>query len=128
MGVNQAFAADWMASQAYTVPPLLAAGVAVLVYAGDVDFICNWMGNKAWTKELHWSGKDDFVNATDTTWSYIESGNDVAGGLARSAKATKGDGSLTFLQVYEAGHMVPMDQPQAALAMLNTFIQKKDFV
>jgi carboxypeptidase C (cathepsin A) len=28
---------------------------------------------------------------------------------------------LTFLRVYNAGHMVPMDQPEAALDMLDRF-------
>ena len=31
------------------IPELLANGVKVLIYAGDCDFICNWIGNKAWT-------------------------------------------------------------------------------
>ena len=28
-----------------------------MIYAGDVDFICNWLGNKAWTLDLEWDGK-----------------------------------------------------------------------
>jgi len=47
--------------------------------------------------------------------------------MARTAAAAKGEGSLTFLQVYEAGHMVPLDQPAAALSMLNTFLENKAF-
>ena len=31
-------------------------------------------------------------------------------------------GNLHFLRVYDAGHMVPMDQPENALAMINRFI------
>ena len=27
-------------------------GVRALIYAGDTDFICNWMGNKALTRAL----------------------------------------------------------------------------
>lgn len=49
------------------------------------------------------------------------------GGWARSAKAKKGTGSLTFLQVKEAGHMVPMDQPQAALNLINSFTMNKPY-
>ena len=114
MGVNQAFAADWMASQAYTVPPLLAAGVDVLVYAGDADFICNWMGNKAWARALDWPGKAGFDGAADHDWK-------VAGVKAGTARTAASGGSLTFLQVNDGGHMVPMDQPANSLQMVKTF-------
>lgn len=33
---------------------------------------------------------------------------------------------LTFLTVFDAGHMVPSDQPEAALTMFNTFITGGD--
>jgi carboxypeptidase C (cathepsin A) len=42
-------------------------------------------------------------------------------GLARSAS------NFTFLQVYAAGHMVPMDQPARALSMLETFLNAGSF-
>jgi cathepsin A (carboxypeptidase C) len=110
---------------------MLEAGVRVLIYAGDVDFICNWIGNKAWTKALPWSGHTAFEAETDQSWLYTDSQNAAepakVGGLARTAKAAAGEGSLTFLQVYEAGHMVPMDQPAAALALLNGFLNNKPF-
>ena len=47
------------------VPDLLDNGVRVLIYAGDVDYICNWIGNKAWTMDLPWSGSSQFKNAGD---------------------------------------------------------------
>ena len=28
--------------------------------AGDVDYICNWLGNKKWVKALEWEGKENF--------------------------------------------------------------------
>ena len=31
--------------------------------------------------------------------------------------------NFQFLQVYDAGHMVPMDKPQAASEMLNSFLE-----
>jgi hypothetical protein len=82
---------------------MLEGGVRVMIYAGDVDFICNWIGNKAWTKALPWSGETAFNAEADSTWYYTDAQNPttaaVAGGMARTAKASKGEGSLTFLQV-----------------------------
>ena len=55
-------------------------------------FFSNYLGNKAWTLNLDWDGKADFNAADEHEWEGI--------GLARTANG------LTFLQVYDAGHMV----------------------
>jgi len=101
--------------------PLLENNIRVLVYAGDADYICNWYGNKAWTMILPWSGLTSFASASDKTWTYSSTNSEVDGGEIRSAIAASGTGSLTFLRVFDAGHMVPRDQPQASLHMLNAF-------
>lgn len=89
------------------------------------------MGNKAWTMALNWSGRAPFHVTGDHKWYYSNADNQqTVGGWARSAKSVtsrSNGGSLTFLQVKEAGHMVPMDQPIAALAMINAFTQNKPF-
>ena len=36
------------------IPDQLAGGIRVLFYAGDQDYICNWLGNDAWIKALDW--------------------------------------------------------------------------
>jgi cathepsin A (carboxypeptidase C) len=78
---------------------MLEDGIRVLIYAGDVDFICNWMGNKAWTQALNWSGKTDFNAAQDYNWEY---GSDkTIGGKIRQADAATGNGGLTFMQVWD---------------------------
>ena len=86
---------DWMKSYQQMIPDQLAAGIRVLMYAGDQDYICNWLGNQAWTKALDWPGKDAFNAATPTNISY---------GNLRQAN------NFSFLQVFDAGHMVPRDQ------------------
>ena len=98
-----------------------AQDIRVLIYAGDVDFVCNWIGNKAWTVALDWQSKEAFSAAEDHEWYSSSSSSAEAAGMAKSA-----DG-FTFLQVYGAGHMVPQDQPEAALAMLNAFTSGKAF-
>lgn len=81
--------------------------------------------------DLPWTGKTSMNSESDHTWFYqdpiAKNPETVEGGRARTAHANSGEGSLTFLQVYEAGHMVPMDQPPAALALLNTFLTNKAF-
>jgi cathepsin A (carboxypeptidase C) len=89
--VNVLFASDWMQDYQETLIPMLENGIRVLIYAGDVDFICNWIGNKAWTQALNWSGKRDFSSENDEEWYYSsEGGNETLGGYARSAKAFSG--------------------------------------
>ncbi|CAN0474185.1 unnamed protein product, partial [Laminaria digitata] len=113
MKVNSDFSGDWMRDFDGLVGPMLEDGLSVLIYAGDCDFICNYMGNEAWTLHLDWAGRDGFRTAPQQDWVPT---NGSAAGLSRSY------GGLTFLRVYDAGHMVPMDQPEVALAMLNTFV------
>jgi len=115
--VNIQFQQDWMHNYHTLLPDMLADGIRVLVYAGDVDFICNWLGNKKWTLALEWPHKAEFNAAEDRP--YALEGNNRAAGRLRSA------GGLSFMQVYQAGHMVPMDQPEVALNMLNVFLSDK---
>jgi cathepsin A (carboxypeptidase C) len=117
MKVNSMFSNDWMKSQQYTIPPLLAAGVNVLIYAGDADFICNWMGNKAWYLGMDWVGQNVVNAAPDVDWKV----NGKIAGKIRVPKFTTG-GDFNFLQMHNAGHMVPMDQPENALAMVQDFL------
>lgn len=113
--VNAMFVQDWMKNFHTNLIPMLEDNIRALIYAGDTDFICNWMGNKAWTLDLDWSGKAAFNAEGDHDWVV----DDKQVGLARTAD------TLTFLQIFNAGHMVPMDQPKYALSMLNDFISKK---
>lgn len=114
--VNHNFQYDWMQRfDNSMIPDLLEAGIPVLIYAGDQDYICNWLGNKKWVLALKWKGANKFLAAQDLPW------NNQAG-VARNY------GPFTFLQVKNAGHMVPMDQPQVSLDMLNQFTQGRSFV
>jgi len=109
MGINLQFHVDWMHDFSPYVADMLEGGIPVLIYAGDVDFICNYLGNQAWTLGLDWEHKDDFNSADQHEWG-------DGAGLARTSNG------LTFLQVYDAGHMVPSDQPEVALKMIQNFV------
>ncbi|KAL7465694.1 hypothetical protein ACHAXS_006019 [Conticribra weissflogii] len=60
MLVNMEFHTDWMKDFSPYVADLLNDGIPSLIYAGDVDFICNYLGNRAWTLNLEWNHKMEF--------------------------------------------------------------------
>ncbi|ETO20943.1 hypothetical protein RFI_16260 [Reticulomyxa filosa] len=104
--------ADWVKEYQQKIPPMLASGIRGLIYAGDQDFICNWLGNKAWTLQMTWDHETDFDNAPDKPWNP----DGTERGIIRTAY------NFTFLQVFQAGHMVPMDQPVSALDMVKAYL------
>eukprot|EP00253_Pinus_taeda_P033117 PITA_33117 len=105
--------ADWMRNMEVGIPTLLEDGVKLLVYAGEYDLICNWLGNSRWVNSMDWFGKDNFKKAPIKSFLV----DDKEAGLITSY------GPLSFLKVHDAGHMVPMDQPKAALEMLKRWTQ-----
>ncbi|XP_070201826.1 lysosomal protective protein-like [Littorina saxatilis] len=96
---------------------VLGKGVRVLVYNGDIDMACNFLGDEWFVDRLmlptvkprgEWKYKDE----SQTT--------QVAGFV----KAFEG---LTYVTVRGAGHMVPTDKPRPALEMFINFISNKPF-
>jgi carboxypeptidase C (cathepsin A) len=115
--VNLKFMFDFMRNYHELIPPLLESGdIRVLIYVGDQDYICNWIGNKEWVLNMEWKGKEQFNTASDKLY-ITDDGGEI--GKIRSS------GGLTFLQVFQAGHMVPMDQPEKSLYMFEQFISGK---
>ncbi|WBW75370.1 vacuolar carboxypeptidase Y [Schizosaccharomyces osmophilus] len=107
------FKGDWMRKTFRDdVTAILETGLPVLIYAGDADFICNYMGNEAWADALEWSGHREFYEANLAPWS-------PAGSEAGRGKTYK---NFSYLRIYEAGHMVPFNQPEASLEMLNQWL------
>ena len=119
------------------------AKARVLIYVGQNDFICNWFGergerrgaergrgggrrartgptppphptpgNLRWLLRLQWSGLYAFEDAPFADWR-------VRGVTVGEVK--NDGGALTYVNVAGAGHMVPMDAPAAALAMIQGF-------
>lgn len=105
---------DWIATLAPAVVQVLGAGVPVMGYYGNYDYICNWYGGTSWTHALAWPGSAGFNAAANQTYT-------VGGKVAGSYNSY---GGLTFLKVLNAGHMVPMDQPVVALDMVRKFMAK----
>jgi len=99
------------------LPPVLADGVRVLIYSGMWDLICDYLGGEVWVEEMTWPGQAAFNQTTYQNWN-------VNGKLAGHVRTTQG---FTWLEVEQAGHMVPHDQPLNALDMFTRFIAGTPF-
>jgi len=115
--VNGDFGIDRIQSFRYEIPTILAANVTTVIYNGDLDLICNWVGGKMWVEGMNWKGKSAFNAAPFRTWRV---GSQPAG----QVKTAQG---LTFVRVYQAGHMVPHDQPSVALKLLKNLVTGTPF-
>ncbi|KAF6169298.1 hypothetical protein GIB67_013728 [Kingdonia uniflora] len=113
--VNKMFPAFELATKLCVgISALLENGVKLLIYAGEYDLICNCLGNSRWVHTMEWSGHKQFV------------GSPIVPFVVDGAKAgqMKSYGSLSFLKVHDADHMVPI-QPKATLEMLKRWTKGK---
>eukprot|EP00879_Flechtneria_rotunda_P003621 GHRR01003858.1.p2 GENE.GHRR01003858.1~~GHRR01003858.1.p2 ORF type:complete len:135 (+),score=47.73 GHRR01003858.1:1563-1967(+) len=116
MLVNREFYGDFMRDFSKKLVPLLEDNIRVMIYAGDRDLICNWLGNRRWVDQLQWQGSEGWSTAQEHAWSVKDQ---------QVGTVTSYD-TLTFVKIFQAGHMVPMDQPAAALDMITRFMQNKN--
>ncbi|RGP81163.1 carboxypeptidase d [Fusarium longipes] len=95
-----------------TLSKVIDSKIQVLIWAGDADWICNWMGNY---RALNSIAPKSFVSAP--LQSFTVDGTKYG--------EFKTSGNLSWLRVYGAGHEVPAYQPQAALAAFVATLSKK---
>lgn len=95
---------------------LLDSGVRVALVYGDADYVCNWYGGEAVSLAANFSWADKFRNA-----GYAPL---MANG--KHYGDTREYGNFSFTRVFDAGHLVPYYQPEAALAMFNRTINGLD--
>ncbi|KAG9229722.1 Alpha/Beta hydrolase protein [Amylocarpus encephaloides] len=93
---------------------LLRRGVNVVLFAGDADYNCNWLGNEAVATEVHAPGYHE-AGYTD-----IRTSDNITHGQVKQS------GRFSFSRIYEAGHEVPFYQPLAALELFDRAINGKD--
>jgi carboxypeptidase D len=113
---------------------VVKSGINVIVWAGDADWICNWLGNYEVANAVDFPGQSKFkakglapytVNGVEKgTFKYVD--------------------NFSFLRMYEAGHEVPYYresslmfrmvkvnanmisvEPEASLQVFQQILQKK---
>ncbi|CAH8865479.1 unnamed protein product [Trichobilharzia szidati] len=95
---------------------LLQSNISALIYNGDIDLACNYLGDEMFVDNLKLK-----PTLSRRPWLYTESdGTKQVGGFWTMF----GDHSsiLMFATVRGAGHMVPRDKPAAAFHLIEKFI------
>ncbi|KAI8015896.1 Serine carboxypeptidase-like 51 [Camellia lanceoleosa] len=93
------------------VDKLLAKGVNVTIYNGQIDLICATKGTEAWVDKLKWEGLKNYLNLSRTP-SFWGEDNITTKAFVRSYK------NLLFYWILGASHFVPVDQPCISLQMI----------
>ena len=83
-----------------------------MIWAGDADWICNWMGNQAAVEAVSFSGQEEFQGKEMKPYT-------VGGTQTGTFKSV---GNFSFLRVFEAGHEVPYYRMLSGLFPLSTMI------
>ncbi|KAL2511171.1 Serine carboxypeptidase-like 51 [Abeliophyllum distichum] len=110
--VFTALEGDFMRPRIDEVDELLAKGVNLTVYSGQLDVICSTKGTEAWVEKLKWDGLKTFLSI-DRTPLYCGEGK-ITKGFTKSYR------NLHFYWILGAGHFVPVDQPCVALDMVGS--------
>lgn len=96
------------------VRKLLAAGVQVILYYGDADYNCNWLGGQEVAKLINAKGY------TEAGFTNISTSDGVVHGQVRQSDL------FSFVRIYESGHEVPFYQPLAALELFERLLNQSD--
>ena len=89
-------------------------GVYTVHFAGDADYICNWLGVEAIVDDINAPGYHGagFVN--------ISTSDALVHGQVKQSD------NVAFVRIYESGHEVPFYQPLVALEMFERVINGQD--
>ncbi|KIJ69816.1 hypothetical protein HYDPIDRAFT_104447 [Hydnomerulius pinastri MD-312] len=103
---------DRLSASSITLLPSVIERIPVLLFAGDQDFICNYMGIESMIKSMTWNGEKGLGQVQTKSWS-------VDGTPAGTWVSSR---NLTYAKIFNASHMVPYDVPDVAHDMILRFM------
>ncbi|MCJ1332642.1 hypothetical protein MMC10_009335 [Thelotrema lepadinum] len=89
------------------------AGVRTLIWVGDADWICNYLGSRETAHEVSYPQQAQFRSTALQEYTV----NGTSKGL------WKGVGNLSYMQVYKSGHQLPYYQRALALQVFTQMMQ-----
>ncbi|KAI0032923.1 alpha/beta-hydrolase [Vararia minispora EC-137] len=95
-----------------TVLPRVLERVPVLIFAGDQDLICNYVGLESMIASLTWNGATGLGEVETQTWTVA---NKPAGTWVSSR-------NMTYVKIFNASHMVGFDAPTVSHDMILRFM------
>lgn len=95
---------------------LLDSGTRVALIYGDADYLANWYGGEDLSLAANFSWATKFQNVG---YAPLMVDGERYGD-------TREYGNFSFTRVFDAGHMIPFYQPEAALAIFNRTIRGVD--
>ncbi|KAJ2915055.1 hypothetical protein MD484_g5370, partial [Candolleomyces efflorescens] len=97
---------------AITVLPRVLSKIPVLIFAGDQDLICNYVGLENMIKHLKWNGETGLGTVQTQRW-------DVNGSSVGTWVTSR---NLTYVKIFNASHMAPFDLPHVTHDMMLRFM------
>jgi len=115
--VSDALASDIMKNNTLELfQTMIDGGCRIMLFVGNMDgSVCGVTGQTKMVKNFYWHGRDAFWANPRVTW---KTSAGQVGGYIRSG------GGFTFNIIHNSGHLVPKDQPLAALEMVYRYISK----
>ncbi|CAM9097609.1 unnamed protein product [Ectocarpus fasciculatus] len=92
----------------------------VLIYSGQLDVIIGAALTEKMLPSFNWNDREAFTRAKKSIWRVLPTDAEVAGYVKQA-------GLVTQAIVRGAGHLVPFDQPERALNLIDKWIQGSDF-
>lgn len=110
---------------------ILESEVDILIYQGNLDLACNTAGNLKWADSMSWKGQAEFASKKLIGWGERKGSKGKIAGTMKEVKVMMGEGErrtrFAFVTIDGSGHMVPQDQPEVALDMLEKWLGGKGF-
>ncbi|CAG8530572.1 3549_t:CDS:2, partial [Scutellospora calospora] len=92
---------------------IVGKGIRTLLYHGDADADCDWIGGLNVSNSIKWNNQKNFNSAP---FRDFIANNGTAGQI-------KSSNCLTYVKIHQAGHEVPFYQPQNSLIMFTRWIK-----
>ncbi|KAI0832723.1 alpha/beta-hydrolase [Trametes gibbosa] len=95
-----------------TVLPRVLERIPVMLFVGDQDMICNYVGIESMIQSMHWNGETGLGKVQTQAWT-------VDG---TQAGTWVGSRNLTYVKIFNASHMVGFDVPHVTHDMILRFM------